>query len=289
VLERSFRGRARYAEQGRSGVGLRRRRLRGPAAWGATAVATSVVLLGFGLPTAQLVAWAVDEQSGPRGTPQLDRYTDYLGNSLTLTAATVAVCLVVATLIANAGRFSSSRAVGVARRTATVGYAVPGAVVAMGVVLALVALDRAIEGFGLTLPGTVATGSFLALVYAYAVRFLAPAVTSLESGLEQVPRDLSASARSLGAHPLRVVRSIHLPLSRASVLTAAVLVGVDALKELPVALLLRPIGFDTLPVWVYNLASESRFQQAALPALTIITAAIAPVAILCWRLDRGRT
>lgn len=97
---------------------------------------------------------------------------------------------------------------------------------------------------------------------------------------------MTASARSLGARPHTVVGRIHLPLSRSSVLAAAVLVGVDALKELPVVLLLRPIGFDTLPVWVYNLASESRFQQAALPALTIIGVALVPVALLTRRLDR---
>ena len=79
---------------------------------------------------------------------------------------------------------------------------------------------------------------------------------------------------------------MHLPLSRASLLAAAILVGVDALKELPIALLLRPIGFDTLSIWVYNLASESRFQQAALPALTIVAAALVPVAVLCRGLDR---
>lgn len=289
ALERIFRGRARYAEMGRTGLGLQRERLRGVRAWGASAVASGVVLVGFGLPTAQLVSWAIDEQTGTRGTPQLERYQEYLGNSLVLTGTTVALCLVIGSLIANAGRFSSSRGLGVARRTATVGYALPGAVIAMGVVLALVGLDRELGRFDLTLPGTVATGSFIALVYAYAVRFLAPAVNSLESGLDQVPRDLSASARSLGAGPLRIVRRIHLPLSRASVISAAVLVGVDALKELPVALLLRPIGFDTLPVWVYNLASESRFQQAALPSLTIIAVAMAPVVILCWRLERGPT
>jgi iron(III) transport system permease protein len=111
-------------------------------------------------------------------------------------------------------------------------------------------------------------------------------VTSVESGLDQVPVDLTSSARSLGSRPATVLRCIHLPLSKGAMLTAAILVGVDALKELPIALLLRPIGFDTLPVWTYNLASESRFQQAALPALTIIAAALIPVALLSRGLDR---
>jgi iron(III) transport system permease protein len=107
----------------------------------------------------------------------------------------------------------------------------------------------------------------------------------VESGIVQVPSEVTASAQSLGAGPLAVVRRIHLPLARTSVLAAAVLVGVDALKELPIAYLLRPVGFDTLPVWVYDLASESRFEQAALPALTIIVVALVPVAMLSRHLD----
>ena len=289
AVEQILRGRARYAETGAGGPGLEVQRLRGVKAWGPTVTLGAVVLLGFGLPTLRLATWAYGEQTGPRGTPLLERYTDYLRNSLVLTLATVAICLVAAALVVNSRRFTRSRWVLVARRVSMIGYAVPGPVVAMGVVLALVGLDQAIEPLGGNLPGTVATGSFLALIYAYGVRFLAPAVASFEAGLEQVPPDLSASARSLGARPLTVVRSVHLPLTRTSILAAAVLVGVDALKELPVALLLRPIGFDTLPVWVYNLASESRFEQAALPALTIIIVAVAPVAILCRQLEARRS
>ena len=99
--------------------------------------------------------------------------------------------------------------------------------------------------------------------------------------------DVTSSAQSLGASPMSVVRRIHLPLARTSVLAAAVLVGVDALKELPIAYLLRPVGFDTLPVWVFDLASESRFEQAALPALSIIAVALVPVALLSRHLDRS--
>ena len=148
------------------------------------------------------------------------------------------------------------------------------------------AIDDLLEGVGLGLPGVVATGSFVALVYAYSIRFLAPGIAAVESGLEHVPHELTASARSLGAGTLTVLSKVHVPLSRTSVLTAALLVAVDALKELPIAYLLRPVGFDTLSVWVYNLASESRFQQAALPALTIVAAALVPVVLLSRHLDR---
>lgn len=283
--ERILRGRARFGEAGGANAGLTRRRLgRGPGALAGVG-AGAVVTLAFAAPTVQLAAWAITEQTGPRGTPNLERFVDFLGNSLVLTLTTVIVCLGLGVAVTNARRFGDGGLVGVANRIAVAGYAVPGPVVAMGVILALVGLDRLLDGIGLGLPGAVATGSFLALAYAYAVRFLAPAVTAIETGVDQVPEELTASARSLGARPSRVLGRIHLPLTRASIVTAAVLVGVDALKELPVALLLRPIGFDTLPVWVYNLASESRFEQAALPALAIIGVALVPVAVLTRRLD----
>ena len=284
-LERVLRGRARYGAAGGEDAGIQPRRLRGWRRPLATAAATLVVVAGFGAPTLQLAVWAFREQRGSRGTPLLDRYLDFLGNSLTLTLTTVLVCLLTAVVVTNARRFAHPRVVGTANRLTAVGYAVPGPVVAMGVILAVVALDDVLAGIGLGLPGVVATGSFFALAYAYAIRFIGPGLATVESGLGQVPDEITSSARSLGAPPRAVLGRIHLPLSRASVITAAVLVGVDALKELPIALLLRPIGFDTLPVWVYNLASESRFEQAALPALSIIVVALIPVAILSRRLD----
>ena len=288
-LERILRGRARFGESGGEASGVEPRRLRGWRAAGATSLATVVVAVAFLAPVYRLVTWAIAEQTSSRGTPLLSSYGEFLGNSLVLTGVTVAVCVMTSVYIANARRFGQARIVGTANRASVVGYAVPGPVVAMGVVLVLVAVDDLLENIGLGLPGAVATGSFIALAYAYAIRFLAPGMITVEAGLGQVPDELTSSARSLGASPGRVIGRVHLPLSRASLLAAAVLVGVDALKELPIAYLLRPVGFDTLPVWVYNLASESRFEQAALPALTIIAVALIPVALLSRHFDRAPT
>jgi iron(III) transport system permease protein len=155
----------------------------------------------------------------------------------------------------------------------------------MGVLLAVVGADRVLERIGLGLPGVVATGSLAVLCYSYAIRFLAPGLSAVETGVGQISDEVTASARTLGADPMRVVRSVHLPLSRSAIVAGAILVGVDALKELPIVLLLRPFGFDTLPVWVYSLAAESRFQQAALPALSIIAVAVIPVALLSKHLE----
>jgi iron(III) transport system permease protein len=284
-LERVARGRARFGQAGGAGAGLERRRLHGWPAVAATVVCTAVVLAAFVIPVARLAAWSIAEQTSERGTPLLDEYPGYLLHSLQLVAITVVVCLVIAILLANAQRFGSPALTRLATRATSFGYAVPGPVVGIGVLLAVVALDGGLERIGLDLPGAVTTGSLLILVYAYAVRFLAPGLSAVETGTAQVSEEMTASARSLGATPLQAMWRVHVPLARSSMLTAAVLVGVDALKELPIVLLLRPFGFDTLPIWVYNLAAESRFQQAALPALSIVAVALVPVALLSRRLD----
>jgi len=282
-FERILRGRARFGQAAGQADGIRPRRLQGLRAAGATGICLAVLGLAFALPTSQLVTWAIDRASGDNATPVTDRFLEFLQNSLLLAAVTATICVVVAWAVANASRFSS-RSSKLAARLMAVGYAVPGPVVAIGVLLALVGLDNLLESVSLGLPGVVATGSFLALVYAYSIRFLAPAINAIEGGLAQVPEEMTASARSLGRRPSTVATRIHVPLSRTSLLTAAVLVAVDSLKELPIVLLLRPFGFDTLSVWTFNLATESRFEQAALPALSIIAVALIPVALLSRQL-----
>ncbi len=286
ALERIARGRARFGQSGGAGAGIEPRHLTGWRAAAATGVCALVVVAAFVGPVVQLSVWALREQSSDRGTPLLDQYPGYLWNSLQLVMATVVICVVIAVVLANAQRFGRPALTRFATRMTAIGYAVPGPVVGIGVLLTVVALDAGLEWAGLDLPGAVATGSILVLVYAYAVRFLAPSLVAVESGIGQVPEEMTASSRTLGASPVTTMRRVHLPLAKASLASAAILVGVDALKELPIVLLLRPFGFDTLPVWVYNLASESRFQQAALPALSIVAVALVPVFILSRQLDR---
>ena len=286
-LERIMRGRARFGEAAGAAAGLGPRPLTRPKAWLAFALCSFILLLSFGAPTLQLASWTFGEVTGPRGTPNTERFLEFLGNSVQLAALTAVVCVSAALFIANGARFVRGRSTTLAARLTAVGYAVPGPVVAMGVVLALVALDGLLEGVGLGLPGVVATGSLVGLVYAYSIRFLAPGLNAVEAGLTQVPEEVTASARSLGARPVTIARRIHTPLSKTSVITGAVLVAIDALKELPIALLLRPVGFNTLPIWTFNLATESRFEQAALPALAIIVVAMIPVGLLARQLSQG--
>jgi iron(III) transport system permease protein len=165
-------------------------------------------------------------------------------------------------------------------RLTTVGYAVPGPVVAIGVLAILAAADSALDALGSSLGGLLVTGTVAGLVYAYVVRFLALAYNSVDASLDKVSPSLTSAALTLGSMPSGVVRRVHLPLMRSGVGVALVLVAVEALKELPIVLMLRPFGFETLAIWVYQLASESRWELAALPALTIVVVAVLPVTLL---------
>lgn len=277
ALERVARGRARYHQQGGGARSVEPVRLHGPRAWAATGVCAAVVGVTFVVPVVQLVVWATS------GLDLDPRYLGYLGNSLVVAGATAACCAAVAVLVASATRLGGGRSTRRLARLATVGYAVPGPVVAIGVLAMLAGADAVLDALGLPGGGILVTGTLVGLLYAYVVRFLALGWTSVDASLEKVSPSMTAAALTLGAAPRRVVRRVHLPLVRSGVGVALVLVAVDALKELPIVLILRPFGFETLAVWVYQLASESRWEMAALPALTIVAVALVPVVLLFRR------
>jgi iron(III) transport system permease protein len=157
---------------------------------------------------------------------------------------------------------------------------VPGAVVGIGVLLAFDWLDRALEWLGTGGTGLIVTGSVAGILYAYLVRFLAPAYQAVDASMTKMSPNLTNSALSLGTPPRRILTRVHLPLARSGVLVGLVLVVIDAVKELPIVLLLRPFGFTTISVWVYQLAIENFWERAAAPALLIVLAAIVPVFLL---------
>lgn len=279
LLERVLRGRARYEQQGAGSRRLPAKRLYGWRAWAATGTCAGVLTLAFLAPVAQLVTWAAQQLM--RGRDPVDSgFARYFFNSAVLALTAAVLVVLVAVAIANGRRFAATRYVRSMSQLATAGYALPGPVIAIGVLLVVAALDRALAGAGLSVPGLLVTGSLAGVIYAYVVRFLALGVNGIDASLQKVPAELTLTARSLGASPGRVMRQIHLPLTRTGVAVALLLVGIDALKELPMVLLLRPFGFDTLPVWVWQLASESRWELAALPSLTIIAASLVPVTLL---------
>ncbi len=280
ALERGLRGRARYTQSSAGGGLARRARHAGvlPMALAGWAVlAVSVIL-----PVAQLVRWALEARRlGQTATVAGDAWF-HLGSSLKVAGTATAVCLVVGVLTVSISR-RRGRIGTLLARLGTLGYAVPGPVVAIGAVVALAAIDRQRWW-----PSSILlVGSFAGLVYAMVVRFLAVASHGIAASLDKVPANTVASARTLGAGPWRVAGRIELPLASAGVIAAAALVAIDSLKELPVTLLLRPFGTEPLPVWVWQATSESLWVQAAVPSLLIVGLGMVLVVVLLWTMERG--
>ncbi len=279
VSERKLRGRARFAEGARRGR-PQRHTLNGWRGWGATLLAASVLLLAFIFPVLQLLGWAWKVVA-----EDLDsRYWELLGHTLLLGTVAMALTVTAALLLAFAHRYQKERLTRAAVGVATLGYALPGSVLAVGVMLAFTGIDNFINAiaplFGLDAPGRLLGGTLLALLLAYMVRFMAVAFGPIESGLGRIRPSMAEAGRSLGAGSIEVLRRIYLPLLRPGLLSAALLVLVDVMKEMPATLLLRPFGWDTLAVRIYEMTSEGEWQRAALPAVTLILVGLLPVILL---------
>jgi iron(III) transport system permease protein len=275
VLERLARGRSRHAVHAASGDVVRPVRLRGAGALGA--VVGPLCLLGFVVvaPLVQLGLWSVDSLRDGLVAPE---FATAARNSVLLAAIAAVTVPIVAVLLGYGVRASRSTLAAGAARTATIGYGLPGSVVAVAVIVPLAWLDRRLDsatGTGLLLTGTV-----IGLLFAYLVRFLALEWGSVEAGLTRIPRRLDEAARGLGADRLDVLARVHVPMMRAGLATAALLVFVEVMKELPATLLLRPTGGDTLAIAVWQATAESLFETAALPALLIVLVGLLPVAAM---------
>jgi iron(III) transport system permease protein len=283
ALERRAQSRMRYAA-GRSGAlhaaDARPVRLQGRQAAAAVALCAAPVLLGFVLPVGWLLVMLWRELgTGGAGAP-LERFAGWAWSSFRLAgiAALLATALALALGFALRQRGSAAdRALAFGARTLSLGYAVPGAVIAVGILLPVGAVQARWPGSG---AGALFTGTVLGVLYAYLVRFSAVAMQSVEAGYARVPVAVDETARMLGAGRARVLRTLHLPLLRRSALAAALLVFVDVMKELPATLVLRPFGSDTLAVVAYNLARDERLAEAALPSLAIVAVGLIPVVLL---------
>lgn len=238
------------------------------------------ILLGFVLPVAALARLHIEGGDALFG----ERFLVYARNSFILAGMAAAIIVTAAAAIGYTTRLAPGPATQTAVRIASIGYAVPGTVIAVGVLIPLGALDNLIDqttraAFGAG-TGLVFSGGVIALIYAYLVRFLAVAMGPVEAGLHKIPGTFDAAARTLGATTREVARVIHVPLMRRSLLTAGLLAFVDVLKELPATAIVRPFNFDTLAVRVYNLASDERLAQASTGALVIVAVGLVPVILI---------
>ncbi|MCW2680602.1 MAG: hypothetical protein JWM62_2003 [Frankiales bacterium] len=273
--ERLLRRGARFSSTVRDTTPMAAVVLTGARAWAATAACSLVLLLAVGIPVVTLLLWSTTTGMGDTAG-----FLTATANSVLLAAQVAAVVVVLSLLLVHAARVDPRRRVQLGVQATVSGYAVPGPVLAIGALLALAGARTLLDRLGLPGGGGLVTGSVLVLVVVYTARFLALGYTTTEARLAGVSPSLTAAALSLGATPRRVLTGVHLPLARSGIAVAAALVAVDALKELPIVLLLRPFGFDTLSVRVWQLAADSRYEMAGLPALAIVTVAMIPVVLL---------
>lgn len=253
-------------------------KLTGTRARFAMAVCFLPLLLGFILPAWQLIYWAFNEAVIHPDFINLAWHSFYLA----ALAAVVAVSL--ALIMAYAKRLHRGALINSAVSFAGVGYALPGTIIAIGIIIPLAWLDHQLidwfdRVFGINV-GLLLSGTFVALIFAYSVRFLAVSLGAIESGLSKIKPSLDRAARLSGYRPIEVLKAVHLPLLKGSLLTALLITFVDVLKELPATLILRPFDFNTLAIHAYELASDERLIDAAPASLCIVAVGIVPVILL---------
>lgn len=288
ALERWSRGQRGFAHTTGRYRPLPRFRLKGWWAVGAIFGCALPVTLGFVLPGAMLVGWAWNN-------PQYWRHLEFariLGNSFAVSGIAALLAVAIALALAYALRMSRDLVTRASVRVATAGYAVPGAVLAIGVLVPMAALDHMaadwLEAAVDVRVGLILTGTLGAVMFAYLVRFLTVSFNVVEASLGKITRGMDDAARSLGRNPTETLRAVHLPIMRGSLMVAAIMVFVEVLKELPATLVLRPFNFDTLATRTYDLASDERLAEAAGPALAIGLIGVLPVILLSRTIRRSR-
>jgi iron(III) transport system permease protein len=272
-----------------SAASVQRQVLKGAAGWGASAFVALPVLIGFLLPILMLFS---------HGARRLEEaftldFSRSLGNSVLMAVLASLATVLIALVLAFANRTQPSTLRSTLTRFSSLGYALPGTVLGLGILVPFGQLDQLINMMSQTYfqyrIGLVISGGVFALLFAYVTRFLIIAVGNIEDGMTKIPVNIDHVARTLGRTRLQNFFAVHLPLLRPSLIAASLLVFVDAMKELPVTLILRPFDFETLATRVFTLSSLGQFESAALPALAIVAAGLLPVIILAQALrDGGR-
>ncbi len=288
LVERASRRKAQYHHATNRYQQLPQYQLTGMKAWIACFACLMPLLFGFILPAVQLGFWAVDTYAEmvDESFVRLTLHTILLG----LSASVLAVLL--ALLLAYGKRVIASKPVIASVRIVATGYAIPGTVVAVGVIIPFAWLDNTIDSFMREQfdisTGLILSGSLFAVMFAYMVRFLAVSIQSVEAGLGKIKPSMDEAARSLGYKPSHILLKVHLPLMKGSVLTALLIVFVDVMKELPATLILRPFNFNTLAVRAFELASDERLADSSTAALMIVAAGLIPVILLSKSISVSR-
>ena len=288
TLERATRGRARFNDTSRQSRAPARLRLPWPLGLLAAFSCFMPLFLGFLLPAGLLLQMAFNEGDAQFGA----RFIQLARNSFVLALVTALIAVFLAVALAYAARIGRGRLTNGMNRVVSLGYAVPGSVIAVGVLIPLTRLDGWIAQTWQAVfdvnPGLLLTGGIAALVYAYLARFLAVALQTVESSLGKITPSMDDAARSLGLGKWASLRRVHVPLLRGSLLTAGLLVFVDVMKELPATLVVRPFNFDTLATQAYTLASDERLAEASTAALVIVAVGLLPMFVISRQILKTR-
>ena len=288
IIERASRKQAQYHHSTNRYQQLPQYRLSGIKGWIAFVACLMPLLLGFILPAIQLGIWAVDTYAEMVDSSFI--VLTWHSISLAFSASLLAVLL--ALFFTYGRRIIGSKPVIASIRVVATGYAIPGTVVAVGVIIPFAWLDNSIDAFmraefGFS-TGLLLSGSLFAVMFAYMVRFLAVSIQSVEAGLGKIKTSMDEAARSLGYRPGEILFKVHLPLMKGSVLTALLIVFVDVMKELPATLILRPFNFNTLAVRAFELASDERLADSSTAALMIVAVGLIPVILLSKSISVSR-
>ncbi|MEO6563106.1 MAG: iron ABC transporter permease [Nitrosospira sp.] len=285
VVEQQFRSRMRYAET-RQSARVNRIPLAGWRAWLLAGFASGTLFFAFLLPIAQLSIWTASVF-----TQDFDeRYLQFLWHSLLLSAFAALLTCSVALLVVYAARRHPDSATRAAVRIATIGYALPGAVLAVGIFIPVAWLDNWLSEIALQLfnieTGLLIQGTLFTMLIAYMTRFLAVSHSPIDSAMQRITSSIDEAAMGLGLNGWAMLQRVHLPILKGGIFTAATLVFVDVMKEMPITLMTRPFGWDTLAVRIFEMTSEGAWEQAALPAVVLVLAGLLPIILFVRQTEK---
>ena len=275
IIERVQRGRRLY-KSGTDVAPLGRYRVRGPIKYLLTAFCLLPLTMGFILPVSQMTYW-----SGlTLGKVVRDDFLGVIWNSFALSSASALLCVIIAVILVYSVRLSGLRSSELLSKTASLGYSIPGAALAVGITMTVIGFDRGIlQAIGIT-EGLLITGSIMTLIYAYTIRYLAVGLNPIDAGFKKINFSLTEVSRTLGVSPLRSLFSVNLPLLKPALWSALMLVFVDVMKELPLTLILRPFNFETLATRAFRYANDEMVPESAPVSLVIILTALLPVILI---------
>jgi len=286
IVEQRMRAKMRYSQTGRGGSSVQLFKLNGVLRWTLFGYSSSVLLIAFIIPCIQLIIWTLNVIEHEFTS----RYYELLTNSLMLGILASLLTCILALIISYAKRHHPDKPTGFLVKISTLGYAMPGTILAVGIFIPTAYVDNLLIALSMQWfqieRGPLLQGTLLVMVFAFMVRFMAVGFNSIDSSMHRITKNIDEAARGMGIKGFNMLRRIHIPILKSGILTAATLVFLDVMKEMPITLMTRPFGWDSLSVKIYELTSEGEWERAALPSITLVLAGLIPIFLLMRKSDK---